>query len=399
MNHFTKSKLYYKAMQTKYGVLFLWTLIGFAAIFITYLFYSHYSLRQSQEQIRKDYIVHIQKADSLYVHWAEYNNTVMLSGQKVNNTVFRDSIIKSTLSNRYKLSRNQYDNLILVLNSYFAKIDSLHRQYDEKLLRDSLRLNTERELLEGQTKTMLELHLNKIEHEYSNITMWGAILTILFLVFSFYSIYKMDELIQQGNEGVKDIKRLKKEGDDSITCVKTENNEQIKKLKEETEKIIKEHREKLEGMSSNFSTQQNDLYKRANEYLNGLRKNSDEQSQKILSEYNIILQEQSKAYTQKINEETEGFESKLALIGEFTITLQQVKEKLDSYLNDVKKQISSIEEQERLFAVIITTLQNSIGDTTEGSSNLAKLIEKLQEAVKKNQIKNDSENGGQQDGQ
>lgn len=399
MNHFTKSKLYYKAMQTKYGILFLWTLIGFAAIFIIYLFYSHYSLKQSQKQIRKDYIAHIQKADSLYIHWTEYNNTVMLSGQKVNNTLFKDSIIKSTLSNTYRLSRTQYNNLILVLNSHFAKIDSLHRQYDDKLLRDSLRLNTERELLEGQTKTMLELHLNKIEHEYSNITMWGAVLTILFLVFSFYSIYKMDELIQQGNEGVKDIKRLKKEGDDSITCVKTENNEQIKKLKEETEKIIKEHREKLEGMSSNFSAQQNDLYKRANEYLNGLRKNSDEQSQKILSEYNIILQEQSKAYTQKINEETEGLESKLTSIGEFTITLQQVKEKLDSYLNDVKKQISSIEEQERLFAVIITTLQNSIDDTTEGSSNLAKLIEKLQEAVKKNQIKNDSENGGQQDGQ
>lgn len=146
----------------------------------------------------------------------------MLSSQKVNNTVFRDSIIKSTLSNKYRLSRNQYDNLILVLNSHFAKIDSLHRQYDEKLLRDSLRLNTERGLLEGQTKTMLELHLNKIEHEYSNITMWGAVLTILFLVFSFYSIYKMDELIQQGNEGIKEIKNLKKEGKQDLDQLKTE---------------------------------------------------------------------------------------------------------------------------------------------------------------------------------
>ena len=230
---------------------------------------------------------------------------------------------------------------------------------------------------------MIDLHLTKIDHEYNNITMWAAILTILFLVFSFYSIFKMDELIQQGREGVKDIKRLKKVGDDSIAYIKAKNNEQITKLKEGTEQIIKEHREKLEGISSNFSVQQNDLYRRADEYLNGLRRNSDEQSQKILSEYYNILQEQSKAYTQKINEETEGFESKLASIGEFTITLQQVKEKLDSYLNDVKEQISSIEEQKRLFAVIITTLQNSIDDTTEGSSNLAKLIEKLQEAVKK----------------
>lgn len=130
---------------------------------------------------------------------------------------------------------------------------------------------------------MIDLHLTKIDHEYNNITMWAAILTILFLVFSFYSIFKMDELIQQGREGVKDIKRLKKVGDDSIAYIKAKNNEQITKLKEDTEQIIKEHREKLQGISSNFSVQQNDLYRRADEYLNGLRRNSDEQSQKILS--------------------------------------------------------------------------------------------------------------------
>lgn len=230
MNHFTKLRLYHKAMQTKYGVLFLWTLIGFAVVFIGYLFWSHCSLKHSQEQIRKDYIAHIQKADSLYIHWTEYNNAVIQSSQKVNNAMLADSIIKLTLSNRYRLSRNQYNSLILVLNSHFAKMDSLHKQYDEKLLRDSLRLNTERELLEGQTQTMLELHLNKIEHEYSNITMWGAVLTILFLVFSFYSIYKMDELIQQGNEGVKEIKNLKKEGKQNLDQLKKEKDDVVNNM-------------------------------------------------------------------------------------------------------------------------------------------------------------------------
>ena len=234
MNHFTKLRLYHKAMQTKYGVLFLWTLIGFAVVFISYLFWSHYSLKQSQEQIRKDYIAHIQKADSLYIHWTEYNNAVVQNSQKVNSAMLADSIIKLTLSNRYRLSRNQYNSLISVLNSHFAKMDSLHKQYDGKLLRDSLRLNTERELLEGQTQTMLELHLNKIEHEYSNITMWGAVLTILFLVFSFYSIYKMDELIQQGNEGINEIRRIKKKGEETIE----EMEENGKQLLEDTKREI-----------------------------------------------------------------------------------------------------------------------------------------------------------------
>ena len=234
MNHFTKLRLYHKAMQTKYGVLFLWTLIGFAVVFISYLFWSHYSLKQSQEQIRKDYIAHIQKADSLYIHWTEYNKAVIQNSQKVNSAMLADSIIKLTLSNRYRLSRNQYNSLISVLNSHFAKMDSLHKQYDGKLLRDSLRLNTERELLEGQTQTMLELHLNKIEHEYSNITMWGAVLTILFLVFSFYSIYKMDELIQQGNEGINEIRRIKKKGEETIE----EMEENGKQLLEDTKREI-----------------------------------------------------------------------------------------------------------------------------------------------------------------
>lgn len=388
-----------KRMTTSYGKFFLSVTGIFCCLFIGYLCYSSYTLNLSQKRIKDYYINHINKADSLCFSISAYNTVLFENIQKANNALLADSLIKYTLGSKQKLSENQYKDLSTIISNYYNQSIKIQEQYQSKLSRDSLQLNAERTLLEGQTKAMIDLHLTKIDHEYNNITMWAAILTILFLVFSFYSIFKMDELIQQGREGVKDIKRLKKVGDDSIAYIKAKNNEQITKLKEDTEQIIKEHREKLEGISSNFSVQQNDLYRRADEYLNGLRRNSDEQSQKILSEYYNILQEQSKTYTQKINEKTEGFESKLASIGEFTIALQQVKEKLDSYLNDVKEQISSIEEQKRLFAVIITTLQNSINDTTEGNANLAKLIEKLQEAMKKNQIKNDSENGGQQDGQ
>ena len=388
-----------KRMTTSYGKFFLSVTGIFCCLFIGYLCYSSYTLNLSQKRIKDYYINHINKADSLYFSISAYNTVLFENIQKANNALLADSLIKYTLGSKQKLSENQYKDLSTIISNYYNQSIKIQEQYQSKLSRDSLQLNAERTLLEGQTKAMIDLHLTKIDHEYNNITMWAAILTILFLVFSFYSVFKMDELIQQGREGVKDIKRLKKEGDDSITCVKTENNEQIKKLKEETEEIIKEHREKLESMSSSFSTQQNDLYKRTNEYLNGLRKNFDEQSQKILSEYNIILQEQSNAYAKKINEQTEGIESRLTSIGEFITTLQHAKEKLDTYLSNVQEKINSIEEQKRLFAVIITTLQNSIDDTTEGNANLAKVIEKLQEAMKKNQIKNDSENGGQQDGQ
>lgn len=321
MNHFTKSKLYYKAMQTKYGVLFLWTLVGFAVIFIAYLFYSHYSLKQSQKQIRKDYIEHIQKADSLFIHWTEYNYTVMLSGQKVNNTVFRDSIIKSTLSNRYRLSRSQYDNLILVLNSHFAKIDSLHRQYDEKLLRDSLRLNTERELLEGQTKTMLELHLNKIEHEYSNITMWGAVLTILFLVFSFYSIYKMDELIQQGNEGVKEIKNLKKEG-----------KQDLDQLKIEKEKIVTNIQGQLSDSIVAMSNTQKETEKQFQDAIVNLNSAKDG----LITESRGMLKDYKKQFDSILKKNNDNLERKQNEFNDLVTQINDILNKLNN--TDSKKE-------------------------------------------------------------
>ncbi|MDE5560082.1 MAG: hypothetical protein K2I84_05460, partial [Bacteroidales bacterium] len=108
---------------------------------------------------------------------------------EANTRMVADSLLKEALTGK-QISDRQYNNLSSLLSIYFKEIERFQEQYESKICRDSLRLSTERCLLEGQTKTMLDLHLNKVEHEYSNITVWAAILTILFLVFSFYSIYK-----------------------------------------------------------------------------------------------------------------------------------------------------------------------------------------------------------------
>ena len=118
-------------------------------------------------------------------------------------------------------------------------------EYEKVLKEDSLRLHNERSLVEMQTKSMIDLHLNKIEHEYSNLTMWAAILTILFLVFSFYSIYKMDELIQQGNEGVKDIRSLKKDSENLIENLEVTSKSEIEKTKNQIDDFIKEQQNRI----------------------------------------------------------------------------------------------------------------------------------------------------------
>ncbi len=205
-----KFNLYLGRMSSIHGKLFLFIILIFTTTSIAYFFYAKATLRDSQKEIKESYAEHIQKANSLYIDLTNYNKVLTGNILSLNSGLLTDSLIKSTLARDNNLSQKQYNALLSLIEEHSKAIKQCQEQYESKIQRDSLRLGVERELLNGQTKTMVNLHLNKIEHEYSNITMWAAILTILFLVFSFYSIFKMDELIQQGNEGVKDIRRLKR---------------------------------------------------------------------------------------------------------------------------------------------------------------------------------------------
>ena len=209
-----------------------------------------------------------------------YNLTWITGTKKISDAVLADSLVKYTLGKKQILSKVQYQNLVTVISEHFKHVDKLQEWHKSKLLQDSIRLNAERVLLEGQIKNMVDLHLNKIEHEYNNITLWAAILTSLFLVFSFYSIYKMDELIQQGRDGVLDIKQLKSDGE-----------ERIKDITE----ILK---------------QRNILY------LKRLKKESSEQSKKILEDFMADAQSILKDYDGKVKSRIQEFEEQQKLLAE-----------------------------------------------------------------------------------
>ena len=70
---------------------------------------------------------------------------------------------------------------------------------------DSLTRKYEAMINNQVTEKLLDLHLSKIEHEYTNITIWAAILTVIFLIFSFYSLFKIEqsrgEIEQLTNDG------------------------------------------------------------------------------------------------------------------------------------------------------------------------------------------------------
>lgn len=225
-----------ETFASKYGILFLIVLAIFSIAFCFLLCFANREFRRSQDDIKQTYARHIQKADSMYLDMIGYNKNYISITSDFQVLGLLDSISQSISSkNRQSQTETIYQSLI---SNRIEAVQQLHLEYDKKLQHDSLLLVVERQLLEGQMNSMLDAHLDKIEHEYSNITLWAAVLTILFLVFSFYSIFKMDELVQQGSVGLRDIRRLKEKGEEDITSIIKRGEESLKDSKSQLSSFI-----------------------------------------------------------------------------------------------------------------------------------------------------------------
>ena len=303
-----KTYSYFGKMTSVHGKLFLCIISIFTA-FIVYLFCAKATLRDSQKEIKESYAEHIRKADSLYIDLMNYNKAMTDNILSLNSDLLTDPLIKSTLAGNNNLSQKQYDTLLSLILEHNTVIEHCQEQYELKIQRDSLRLGVERDLLNGQIKTMVDLHLNKIEYEYSNITIWAAIMTIVFLVFSFYSIFKIDELIQQGNEGVRNIRHLEREGVQEVEKLKNTTNDLIGNTKITVATFIQGQQKRMDETFMFVRQRTDEIEKSTNNSLKDFDKQKqtlDEGFQKISKEYetriNQLLDMKNKQF-QDINEQ------------------------------------------------------------------------------------------------
>lgn len=280
-------------LVSQFGVLFLIVISLFVVVFIFALRNTNKVFRSSQEDIKRVYSEHVFKADSICNDIIVYHRKYSDQVASINSIMLTDSLVKLSIGDGKKLSKDQFESLSLVITKYFEGMERMHEQYDSKMRHDSLLLCMERQLLEGQTKTMLDLHLDKVEHEYSNITLWAAVLTILFLVFSFYSIFKMDELIKRGNEGVEEIRQLKDEGETSISLIKKHGRRTIST----TKRNIEEQQKKAENIYANLLSQNEEMRSR----LQDAEKRFNEKGDEIIESFRKHLEDLIRNYEMNLS--------------------------------------------------------------------------------------------------
>jgi len=264
---------------SKYCNRFLWLSIIFTIIVTIAIFFMHRDFRQSQQKIIDVHKEHLDKTQECFTYI--YDN---LKSEAVN----CDSLIYALTSDKTLAKRivnyNSVKKLIVGLANNMS-----YRAMAEELKKDSLFIN--RQLADSQhaTNELLELHFNRIQHEYTVLALWAGVLMIVFLIFSFYSLYKTDDIAKQGKESLKEIK----EKGDNV----------LKDLQKVLDDLNKEAGDKIAKLNKDIASTQNDMNTLVSQFKS--RVDSLELTAKGLEQL-FYAQEEKQVSSKKSTKKTKG---------------------------------------------------------------------------------------------
>ena len=230
------------------------------------------------------------------------------------------------------LDISEFDNILDSLSFTAGEKDAL-KEYVKCISRNTLANTMNQVHLDAisemksddlliQTRDLLELQFSKIQHEAQSLQIWCGILTIVFLIFSFYSLFKTDELLQRGRDGLKELSEMKIEGDKKIADM----------IKEGTTKI------------SDFKTNSNNAIRSA--AAKAIVKKGE-----IISELQELVNKSSRDITDNADSALRMLDQKYQDLSE---ALMLREDKYDSKYNDM------LSESRKLIEAQIKTLQMKV---------------------------------------
>lgn len=139
-----------------------------------YLFCSLKTMKNSQQNIINEHINHVAKIDSIFY---EMKNVILSNDTNV------------------------------IANSQ-ALLNQLHN--------DSAMFRREVLLSQREMNCLISLHIDKIENDYAQIGIWGGILSVIFIIFGFFAIFKIEETKTEAKTLLNDIEEQGKKVSNKI---------------------------------------------------------------------------------------------------------------------------------------------------------------------------------------
>ena len=162
------------------------------------------SYRDGQQRILKAYDESLAVIDSIQKNNEDALNRAISEREKTITKIMSDSFIEKTQG----LCPQQKEAVKKYVRPYL-EVTTRELNIKEKIQANPTH---EMQLLRDEIKSLLQLEFNKMQNEYESLEIWSSILTIIFLIFSFYSFFKTEHLEEQGSQALGRIKELEGDG-------------------------------------------------------------------------------------------------------------------------------------------------------------------------------------------
>ncbi len=98
---------------------------------------------------------------------------------------------------------------------------------------------------EEKMESLMEMEFGKLQNDFNFISLWAGILTIVFLIFSIYSIFKTDEMLKQAEKVYEHIKRKETSIEKITNNIQKKYQGELEELKKESDNYSNEMAQKM----------------------------------------------------------------------------------------------------------------------------------------------------------
>ena len=208
--------------------------------------------------------------------------------------------------------------LFIIVGCFYKKSLSMivdyHSQYTDKALsalpevklsKDSCFYLDERLILAvdnhmNEVQSLLKIQSNRIQSDFTILSLWAGILMIVFLIFSIYSVFKTDEMMKQGRDTLNVLEDVKESASSKTKEIETIVETQIGNFKSKIENITTAANNDLQSNKNEITQFQEkargDLQKDKEE----LKRNIDEQIENFREEFKKVIEQVEKTERTKI---------------------------------------------------------------------------------------------------
>ncbi len=276
----------------------------FAFVLFGIMFLSHRKYIKTQESIKYSHTTHIQSVES-YIE--DFNKLIEDEYEQivVNTTRILDSLNNVPRKKQRVIEKDFYAGIISSIKANsLTEASTFNHQFN--LAQKELLLNQQ------NLERLLELHYAELDNQQMTLTIWAAVLSIIFLTFGFFAIFKIEE--------------SKKEAQDHLTITETKCNEIIGQI-ESNNIDLQAKLTRLDNSSTSYDKKVEEI----NTLLNALK----------TSEENI------KQRTEDIVQGYDNIDSKLQdalnkIDKEYRLRFEQKEQSLNKIIEELMKRFNDI---------------------------------------------------------